>query len=127
MLEPGGELDLAEEAIGAQHGRELGVEDLQGDQTVMLDVPGQVHRRHAAAAELPLEDIAVAEGVFEYGVAADQGITLVSRRLAAFHTRYTGTPSSVIPIPASVVTGRATSALPTTQRVPPMKMIGTAG
>ena len=30
-------------------------------------------------------------------------------------------------MPASVVTGRATSALPTTQSVPPMKTSGTTG
>jgi len=31
MLEPGGELDLAEEPLGSEYGGELGVENLEGD------------------------------------------------------------------------------------------------
>ena len=76
MLEPGGELDLAEKASGAQHGGEAGVEDLQGDETVVFEISGQVDRGHTAAAELPLEEVAVAEGFLEHGVAFGHGIAL---------------------------------------------------
>ncbi len=61
MLQPGGEADLAEEALGAEGGGELGMEDLERDGAVEPDVLGQVDRRHAAAAELALERIALPE------------------------------------------------------------------
>ena len=41
---------------------ELRVEDLEGDRPVVLEVVGQVHRGHPAAAELALERVAVGEG-----------------------------------------------------------------
>jgi hypothetical protein len=45
--------------------RQLGMEDLQGDRTVVPDVAGQVDRGHAAAAELALEYVAVGQGDLE--------------------------------------------------------------
>jgi hypothetical protein len=41
VLEPGGDFDLAEEAIGAQAGGELGPQDLDGDPPVVLEVPAR--------------------------------------------------------------------------------------
>ncbi len=38
VLEIGGELDLGQEALGADHGGELGPEDLQRDPPVVPDV-----------------------------------------------------------------------------------------
>ena len=35
MMEPGGDLDFAEEPLGAERGGELGVQDLDGDVTVV--------------------------------------------------------------------------------------------
>ncbi len=58
MLEPGREPDLALESLGAEGDGELGKEDLERDQTVVLQVPREVDGRHAAAAELALEDVA---------------------------------------------------------------------
>ena len=63
MLEPGGEADLALEALGAERGGELGEQDLEGDGPVVAEVVGQVDDGHAAAAELALEGVAVGEGV----------------------------------------------------------------
>jgi hypothetical protein len=34
MLEPGGDFDLAEEAVGAEPGGEVGAQDLDGDPAV---------------------------------------------------------------------------------------------
>ena len=65
MLQPGGELDLAQEAVGPERGGELGVEDLEGDGAVVLEVPGQEHRGHPPAPELPLERIARAQAFLE--------------------------------------------------------------
>ena len=62
MLEPGGELDLAEEALGAERGGELGMEHLERDRAVVPEVLGQVDGGHAAAAELALDAVAVGEG-----------------------------------------------------------------
>ena len=58
MLEPGGEPDLALEALGAERGGQLGVEHLERDRAVVLEVLGQVDRGHAAAPELALERVA---------------------------------------------------------------------
>ena len=66
MLEPGGEADLAEEALGAEGGGELGVEDLEGDVAVVLEVLGEEDRGHAVA-ELALECITVSEAVAQDG------------------------------------------------------------
>ncbi len=50
MLEAGGGADLAQEALGAEGGAQLGVEDLERDGAVVLEVVGEVDARHAAAA-----------------------------------------------------------------------------
>ena len=65
MLEPGGRADLAQEALGAERAAELGVQDLERHRPVVLEVAGEVDRGHAAAAELALEHVAVAEGLAE--------------------------------------------------------------
>ena len=38
MLQRRGGLDLLHEALGAEHGRQLGLEDLDGDLAVVLEV-----------------------------------------------------------------------------------------
>jgi len=38
------------------------VEDLEGDKTVVLQVTGEIDRRHPAAAELALDRVAAGEG-----------------------------------------------------------------
>ena len=61
MLEPGGELDLALEPLGAEGGGELGVEHLERDRPVVPEVAREIDRGHAPAAELALERVAVAQ------------------------------------------------------------------
>ena len=61
MLESRSETDLSKEPLGPKLGRQLGMEDLERDGTIVPDVVGQVDHRHAAAAELTLERVAVAE------------------------------------------------------------------
>ena len=68
VLEIGGDLDLFEEAVGADDGGELGAEHLEGDLAVVLQVVGQVNGRHAAVAEFALDAVAVGEGRGETGV-----------------------------------------------------------
>jgi hypothetical protein len=67
VLEVGGDADLREEALTAEHGAQLGVEHFQGDEAVVPDVAGEIHRRHPAAAQLPLEGVAVGEDRGEAG------------------------------------------------------------
>ena len=62
MLEAGGGLDFGEEALGAEDGAELGVQDLDGDLAVVLEVLGEVDGGHAALAELTLDAVAIGEG-----------------------------------------------------------------
>ena len=62
VLQVGGGLDLGEEAVGADHRGELGLEHLESDLPVMAEVLGQVHRGHAALAQLALNAVAVGEG-----------------------------------------------------------------
>ncbi len=63
MLEPGGEVDLTLEPLGAERGGKLWEENLEGDRTVVAKVLREVDDRHAAAPELALEGVAVGEGV----------------------------------------------------------------
>ena len=64
MLEPGGELDLALEALGAERGGELGVQDLERDRAVVLQVLREVDRGHAPTAERALDRVAVGQAVW---------------------------------------------------------------
>ena len=61
VAEAGGGGDLAQEALGAERGGELGAEDLDGDLAVVLEVVGEVDRGHAALAELALDAVAVGQ------------------------------------------------------------------
>ncbi len=61
MGEPGGDPDLAGESFGAEQRAELGAEHLDGHLAVVLQVVGEVHGRHATAAELVLDGVAAGE------------------------------------------------------------------
>ena len=63
VLEAGGDGDLAQEALGAERLAQLGVEHLERDRPVVLEVVDQVDRGHAAPAELALDFVAVVECV----------------------------------------------------------------
>src|SRR5439155_1690887 len=52
MGEAGRDLDLTEEALGPESGRQLGPEHLDGHGAAVFQVLSQVHRCHAAVAEL---------------------------------------------------------------------------
>ena len=65
MLEPGREPDLALEPLRAERRRELGMQDLERDQAVVLEVAREVDGGHPAAAELALEGVTVAKRVCE--------------------------------------------------------------
>ena len=62
MLEPGGDFDLAGEALGPQRRGQLGPQHLHRDVAMVLEVLGEIDRGHAALAQLPLDAVAVGEG-----------------------------------------------------------------
>ena len=67
MIEPRGELDLAKEAVRARGASQIGMQDLERDRPVVSQVLREVNRRHAAAAELALDGVAVGEGLLKTG------------------------------------------------------------
>ena len=62
VVEPRCEVDLAEEPLGTEAGRELRAEHLQRDQPVVLLVASQVDGDHTALPELTLEHVVVSQG-----------------------------------------------------------------
>ena len=65
MLEPGGDADLAGEAVRAEGRGELGAEHLDGDLAVVLEVVGQVDGGHPALSEFALDPVSRAEGTLK--------------------------------------------------------------
>ena len=61
MLEVRRGLDLGEEALGADHGRELGLEHLERDLPIVLEVLGEIYRGHPPRPELTLDAVPVGE------------------------------------------------------------------
>ena len=57
VIQSRSELDLSQEAIGAERGAELRVENLEGDFSFMPQVHCKKDSRHPAAAELAIEAI----------------------------------------------------------------------
>ncbi len=59
------DLDLAYKPFGAERGGEFGPQHLHGHLALVLQVLGEIDRRHAASADLFLDGVAVGEGGFE--------------------------------------------------------------
>jgi hypothetical protein len=60
MLEIRRDADLAQESFAAEHGAELRIEDLEGDEAIVLVIARKEDRCHAAAAELALDRVCLA-------------------------------------------------------------------
>src|SRR3954447_3708576 len=67
MGEPGGDLNLASEALRAEERAELRPENLERHLAVVLEVVGQVDGRHTAAPELAVQGVAADEGGVQAG------------------------------------------------------------
>ena len=61
MMQAGGDLDLTEEALGTQGGRQLGTEYFHGHLAVVLQILGEINQSHPPHAQLALEPIPVGE------------------------------------------------------------------
>ena len=68
VLQPCGQLDLAQEPLGAERGRQLRVQHLERHRAVVAEVGREIDRGHAAAAELALERVSVGQGRRERAV-----------------------------------------------------------
>jgi hypothetical protein len=62
VLQPGGDLDLAREALWPHRGGEFRAKDLDRDLTVMLEILREIHRGHPAGTEFAIDPIAVGQG-----------------------------------------------------------------
>jgi hypothetical protein len=63
VMETRGSADLAQEALRAERGGELGVKHLERHRAVVPEVMGQVDSGHATAAELALKRVSVAQNL----------------------------------------------------------------
>ena len=61
VLQARRELDLLEKPLGAEHGRELGVQHLERHLAAVPNVLGQIDRGHAPGTELSLDPVAVGD------------------------------------------------------------------
>ena len=61
MVEPRRDLDLGEEALGAEHRAQLGAQHLERHIAIELPVAREIDDGHAARADLALDDVAVTE------------------------------------------------------------------
>jgi len=62
MLQPRRDTDLVRETLGTQCRAEFRAQDLDRHAAVVLEVLGEIYRRHATSAELALDAVAVGEG-----------------------------------------------------------------
>jgi hypothetical protein len=61
MAEIGGGADLPEKPIGPDGVGQVGLQHLDRDRTLVLEVPSPIHRSHASAAGLLLDGVSVGE------------------------------------------------------------------
>ena len=62
-----GRRDLSQEPLGPNDGGQFGLQDLERDLALVLQVVGQVYRGHAALTKLTLYGIAAFEGCVQAG------------------------------------------------------------
>ncbi len=67
MLQVGGDAYLADKSFVSQHRRQFGMDHLDGDLAIVLQVLRQLDRRHAAATELPLDPVVAGKRGLEPG------------------------------------------------------------
>ena len=67
MLQIGGDADLAQESLDAEHGTKLWIEQLHGDAPVVPHVASEIDGGHSTFAYLALDLVPVGEGDREAG------------------------------------------------------------
>ena len=74
MLQARRRVYLAQESLVAERLGDAGMEDLEGDRTVVPEIAGQVDDRHAATAELAHELVPSGEGVLQRAEMVGHGV-----------------------------------------------------
>ncbi len=59
VMQLGGDLDLTQKPFGAEGRSQLGSQHLHRDLTMEFQILGEVHRRHAAGAQLTLDPVPI--------------------------------------------------------------------
>jgi hypothetical protein len=72
VVEAGGSVDLPQEPLGTQRGREFGPQDLDRHRPTVLEVLGEIHDGHPATPDLALDRVAVANCSLEAVEELDQ-------------------------------------------------------
>lgn len=67
MLEAGSEADLPLEALRAERGRKVHLQNLQGNRTIMFEIVGEIDSSHASSPYFTFDLVAVAETFDEWG------------------------------------------------------------
>jgi hypothetical protein len=65
MLQPSDKTDFALEPLGPGGRGQFGSDHLERDGAIVLEVAGEVHRGHAAATELALDQVSTGQGGLE--------------------------------------------------------------
>ena len=66
MLQTGGDLNLPKKALRTECGDQLLAQDLDGNEPAVLEFAGEVDCGHPTAAQLPLDDVAVAQRISQF-------------------------------------------------------------
>ena len=66
MLQARRQLDLAQKPLTSQRERDLGAQRFQRDEALMFDVAREIDQRHAAAAQLPIDDVMIGERCVQF-------------------------------------------------------------
>jgi len=61
MVQACGDANLSQESLGTECGSEFGVQDLESDGTIVLQVPGEEHGPHSPAPDLALDGVTVGQ------------------------------------------------------------------
>src|SRR5688572_10310887 len=59
MVESRGELDLSQKPVRAERSGQIGMQDLERHEALVLAILREIHSRHAAAAELTVDRVVV--------------------------------------------------------------------
>ena len=59
VLQAGGDTDLGQKPVDAQHGTQVGMQHLERDPALVPDVAGNIQGRHAASPCLSLDQVAI--------------------------------------------------------------------
>ena len=88
MLKSGGGADLPKEPLRTEHGRQIGVEHLEGDVPVVLAVARQVHRGHSATTQLAADGVVGVERGLESGPDLRQSTASEGQRFPMVQWRF---------------------------------------